>query len=30
VPTNWQNAYLPSLTDDFNISLQHGEFGLFA
>jgi hypothetical protein len=30
VPTNWQNAYLPSEADNFNIGLHHGEFGLFA
>ncbi|MGC2398931.1 MAG: carboxypeptidase regulatory-like domain-containing protein [Acidobacteriaceae bacterium] len=30
VPTDWQNAYLPSETDNFNTGLHHGEFGLFA
>lgn len=30
VPTTWQNAYLPSLANDFDISLNHSEFGFFA
>lgn len=30
VPTTWQNAYLPSLANDFNVSLNHSYFGLFA
>ena len=30
VPTTWQNAYLPSLSSDFNIGLHHDEFGMFA
>ena len=30
IPTNWQNAYLPSLTNDFNVSLNHQYFGIFA
>ncbi len=29
LPTNWQNAYLPSLTEDFNVHLNHSYFGLF-
>jgi hypothetical protein len=28
--TNWHNAYLPSLTNDFNVHLNHQYVGLFA
>jgi len=30
VPTTWQNAFLPSLQKDFDVSLNHSEFGFFA
>ncbi len=30
IPTNWQNAYLPSLTTDFNVHLNHSYYGFFA
>ena len=30
IPTNWQNAYLPSLTEDFNVHLNHQYYGFFA
>jgi len=30
LPTNWQNAYLPALTKDFNVNLNHQYFGVFA
>ncbi len=29
IPTTWQNAYLPSLTEDFNVHLNHNYNGLF-
>jgi hypothetical protein len=29
IPTNWQNAYLPSLTEAFNVHLDHSYYGLF-
>jgi len=29
IPTNWENAYLPSLTEDFNVHLNHSYYGLF-
>ena len=29
VPTSWTNAYLPSLTEDFNVHLNHSYFGAF-
>lgn len=29
IPTNWQNAYLPSLTPDFNVYLNHSYHGFF-
>ena len=30
LPANWENAYLPSLTSDFNVNLNHQYFGVFA
>ena len=30
IPTNWKNAYLPSLTEDFNVHLNHAYYGMFA
>ncbi len=30
IPTNWKNAYLPSMTDVFNTGLDHRYFGVFA
>lgn len=30
VPTTWQNAYLPSEASDFDVRLNHGEYGFFA
>jgi outer membrane receptor protein involved in Fe transport len=30
IPTNWNNAYLPSLTNDFNVHLNHSYIGFFA
>src|SRR5581483_1600926 len=30
IPTNWQNAYLPSLTEDFNDHINHSYLGFFA
>ncbi|HEX5226728.1 MAG TPA: TonB-dependent receptor [Bryobacteraceae bacterium] len=30
IPTNWHNAYVPSLTSDFNVHLNHSYFGTFA
>jgi hypothetical protein len=30
LPTTWQNAYLPSLANDFDVKLNHGEWGFFA
>jgi hypothetical protein len=29
IPTTWENAYLPSLTEDFNVHLNHSYYGLF-
>jgi hypothetical protein len=29
LPTTWISAYLPSLTDDFNVNLNHSNHGLF-
>ena len=29
IPTNFQNAYLPSLTEDFNVHLDHSYQGFF-
>jgi outer membrane receptor protein involved in Fe transport len=30
IPTNWQNAYLPSQTVNFSETLDHGYYGFFA
>jgi outer membrane receptor protein involved in Fe transport len=30
VPTTWQNAYLPSEANNFDVNLNHGEWGFFA
>jgi Carboxypeptidase regulatory-like domain/TonB dependent receptor-like, beta-barrel len=30
IPTNWQNAYLPSETGNFSETLNHGYWGFFA
>jgi len=30
VPVNWKQAYLPALTDAFNVNLNHQYFGFFA
>jgi outer membrane receptor protein involved in Fe transport len=30
IPTNWQNAYLPSLTSDFASAFAHSYYGFFA
>jgi hypothetical protein len=30
VPTTWQNAYLPSEASNFDVRLNHSEFGFFA
>jgi hypothetical protein len=30
IPTNWQNAYLPSQTVNFSETLNHGYYGFFA
>ena len=30
IPTTWQNAYLPQLTEDFNVHLNHSYHGAFA
>jgi hypothetical protein len=29
IPTNWQNAYLPSLVEAFNVHMNHSYYGLF-
>jgi outer membrane receptor protein involved in Fe transport len=29
LPTDWTHAYLPSLTDDFNVHLNHSYYALF-
>lgn len=29
VPTTWQNAFLPSQADNFNVNLNHSYFGFF-
>jgi hypothetical protein len=30
LPTNWQNAFQPSLTNDFSFNLNHSYYGFFA
>jgi hypothetical protein len=30
IPTTWQNAYLPQVTEDFNVHLNHSYHGAFA
>jgi Carboxypeptidase regulatory-like domain/TonB dependent receptor len=30
LPTTWQNAFEPSLANDFNTRLHHNQFGIFA
>ena len=30
IPTTWENAFLPSLTEDFNVHLNHSYYGFFA
>jgi len=30
IPTTWENAYLPSLTEAFNVRLNHSYYGAFA
>jgi outer membrane receptor protein involved in Fe transport len=29
IPTTWQNAYLPSLANDYNVHLNHSYYGTF-
>jgi hypothetical protein len=30
LPTDWKNAYLPSLANDFDVTLNHSYYGFFA
>ncbi len=30
IPTDWKNAYLPEMTDAFNVHLNHSYYGFFA